>query len=83
MLMIRRPDRDGSGDAQQVYVAGEAGRKDVVSALHAGYGRSCLTTYAREHIIERQPTCNAHRMAQSYGDDTEEARPAAKMPTSP
>ena len=24
---------------------GKAGRKDVVSARHAGYGRSCLTTY--------------------------------------
>jgi hypothetical protein len=47
------------GKAQQSTLRGKEGLRDVVSARHAGYGRSCLPPIGRKHITFRgQPTCN-------------------------
>ena len=50
---------DGMGKAQQSTLRGKEGLRDVVSARHAGYGRSCLPPIGREHnTFPGQPTCN-------------------------
>ena len=62
------------GKAQQSTLRGKEGLRDVVSARHAGYGRSCLPPIAAEHITSlRQPTCNTLQ----YGSTT---RPASARP---